>query len=103
MAQPFRKGRTKASKSWVTFRCTAEEYDAVKKAANSANQPFSSFIRTILLTAIAPQVDLVIESKKKEDGASFDVVPRVSSPKDGKALRCWHGLPLHQCFTCQNI
>ena len=95
----------------ANFRLHKDEYQALKRQAEQCRISLSEFFRRIALATIPrpidPQLLALLSPNEKEKKGSVEGLESgapVNRRTIGKqAARCWHGLPLHQCFTCNNI
>jgi hypothetical protein len=95
----------------ANFRLHKDEYQALKRQAEQCRISFSELLRRIALAAIPKPIDPELlalltpnEKEKKESVEGLESVAPPNRRANGKATaRCWHGLPLHQCYTCNNI
>jgi hypothetical protein len=95
----------------ANFRLHKDEYQALKRQAEQCRISFSELLRRIALAAIPKPIDPQLlalltpnEKEKKESVEGLESGAPVHRKAISKGMaRCWHGLPLHQCFTCNNI
>jgi hypothetical protein len=95
----------------ANFRLHKDEYNALKKQAEQCRLSFSEMLRRIALAAIPRPIDPQLlallspnEKEKKESAEGLESGASANWNDIGKQpARCWHGIPLHQCFTCNNI